>query len=577
MLLTCAGQSSCSIKVNGTSIIDQCQYNAYVNDYLYASYQCYDRYVALSNNSLTRGVVSYVVVVIDFIGIIILLSTLILIKRDQGRVKKLFLENYISISHYTVHLKNMSIKKGDLYQTLNDLILHLQKVLKDEVSFNEVQFYEPTLKLNSGSFIYDINYPIINTSMLHMLLEKEELVKNHEDCVKNYYHFKRISNQKKTFEYSNKVKILKEKIVKLQYKMSQYREEDDIDKIEDLYLTFTDIKRPQYFTEIYRKNKCTRCCYIFCCQSKKIKHLYFKGEWLDVNYSPDVPSNIKWQNMTYPKCKSFMLKLVSIIISLIVIIAGLAVIVYGKQFQNSLNDQFDNNINCNFIDYTTNSVMTEYQDNTLSNRAKVQVYCFCSNLFKKQGYTTTFNYLFSNISTYPCRNWMIAYFQYLGMNYGIIITIPIINAVLKTVIELLTQLEKNKSVVTDKLSNLIKISIAQFFNSAISILIINARVKEVIDFDKTFPVFTGLYPDFNSAWFYDVGTTIVFAMVLNVFLPHVGNLLFACFTCCRRVCESGNLNGKHSKIFIRSSFNSLYVGPEYRIDLRYAAVQFSWF
>jgi len=39
------------------------------------------------------------------------------------------------------------------------------------------------------------------------------------------------------------------------------------------------------------------------------------------------------------------------------------------------------------------------------------------------------------------------------------------------------------------------------------------------------PVFNGNYPEFNSAWFANIGKTLCLTLVINIFSPHASKLL----------------------------------------------------
>jgi histidinol dehydrogenase len=61
-------------------------------------------------------------------------------------------------------------------------------------------------------------------------------------------------------------------IIKLQEKIIEANK-NELDNIKEVFITFKNQKLTNFYDEVYRKNKCDRCCYIFCCQFKKIKHL----------------------------------------------------------------------------------------------------------------------------------------------------------------------------------------------------------------------------------------------------------------------------------------------------------------
>ena len=58
---------------------------------------------------------------------------------------------------------------------------------------------------------------------------------------------------------------------------------------------------------------------------------------------------------------------------------------------------------------------------------------------------------------------------------------------------------------------------AQFFNTAILLLIVNANLKEI--WHPLGSILAGIYPDFTSAWYREVGSLFAKAMCINIIQP----------------------------------------------------------
>ena len=99
-----------------------------------------------------------------------------------------------------------------------------------------------------------------------------------------------------------KILKLKEQLEEKQREMDEIKikikEKSDITDVKEVYITFRNYNIARYFVEKYRKTKCQRCQMLCCCQGDQINHLYYKGEWLNLTFAKDEPSNIKWQNIT---------------------------------------------------------------------------------------------------------------------------------------------------------------------------------------------------------------------------------------------------------------------------------------
>ena len=131
-----------------------------------------------------------------------------------------------------------------------------------------------------------------------------------------------------------------------------------LEHIEDIFVSYVDPNEAYYIYRLYKRTKSNRFWVFFCCHGYKIKHLYYKNKWLDIQYCPDEPSNIKWINMTYSNTKRFFLKLLSLSIAIFLILIGFGVVIAGKYLQEELTSNFNPNINCDYVDEDITKVIS---------------------------------------------------------------------------------------------------------------------------------------------------------------------------------------------------------------------------
>ena len=116
----------------------------------------------------------------------------------------------------------------------------------------------------------------------------------------------------------------------------------------------------------------------------------------------------------------------------------------------------------------------------------------------------------------------------------------------------------------------------QFINSLVIIVLVNsslARFQESkLEWLKQFPFFTGEFKDLNPEWFYMVGVTISFYMILNVFTPHIAVYIVFLIKIIQRCCDKCCSKNKLSSILTKEEYFDLYVGPEFSIGARYAQI-----
>jgi hypothetical protein len=466
------------------------------------------------------------------------------------KIKLKNLEKVNKIGYKKIANKNKKEKK-DENEELNN----------NQFDFNDNDFNVDEINLDNFNDFFDIekeNENIINSNENEILKIKEKPKipkKNKIEYLKIIYDLKKTK--------SDLTEIIK-KIKNLGDKSKQ--------NINDIFVTFLEPRYASFIYNTYNKSRLSRFWTIFCCNYKSIKHLYYKGSWLTIHKNPDNPSNIKWQNMLISPSSRICSNIISIFFSIILILCGVGIVISLKIFEGTVNEEFDSDINCNFVTFEINSVIKEYNDLLKTKRNKILSYCFCSDLFYKKGITETINYNFPSTKVAPCKDWLNAFVKNNLIKLIITIAIPISNALLNLFLTLLTSFEKNKNFSRDQTSNMNKIYISQFINTGLIILIININVREVKRWNKGFPILTGDYDDLSISWFRNVGTTINLALIFTIFAPILEGLLEFLYICIRRKWDSGSMIGRGSKISNQNSFYRLYVGPELKIDKRYAEV-----
>jgi len=87
------------------------------------------------------------------------------------------------------------------------------------------------------------------------------------------------------------------------------------------------------------------------------------------------------------------------------------------------------------------------------------------------------------------------------------------------------------------------------------------------------PVFNGTYPEFNSAWFANIGKTLCLTLLINIFSPHASKLLLPLIKVFKRWTDRGcqkkiwksKSEGEvdydvRTKMVIQDDLNMLYTG-----------------
>jgi len=589
--------SKCELNVESSYIFQNCPIANFSKN-MYVRYLCLDRFIELGSSKIDRTSLNYLIVYIDVAGIIVLLITIIIILKDTKKVKKIYKKKNKVINQFTIHIKDVSWNFKEFDWKMNNLAKHLEQIIENGIKDNEGKElqqiglgeindqYRETNRENDielsdmsksqkDSFIYEINYPYIGDKKLNLILEREKLISEFKEEKIALDQMIDLNDRKDELKIVIKTGKLEKKRKKIEKIISSLGDDEDIKnlRINDIFITFTHPRYRKYLYKTYDKTKCTRCCYIFCCKYKKIKHLYFEDKWININRNPDNPSNIKWENMLLTRTKKCFSKSISILLAFFLILIGFMFIVLGKYYQEVLNKEFNLQIDCNFVPIdNVNEVYQEYRAN-IPERNKLKIFCYCKNLADSKGYPFTYDYQFPvDKNIFPCQKFVNSVLAYNSLTYLIMFMIPLINSVITVSLTLLTSLEKNNNLTQDKSSNMIKIFIGQFINTGLLLLIVNTRIDVIKQWSNDFPIFTGAYGDFSPAWFLNIGCTIFFTMIISIVTIHLGPVILAGIKFLFRCLDSGNQIGVGSKKNVTTAFMKLYVGPELPIDARYAQV-----
>lgn len=165
-----------------------------------------------------------------------------------------------------------------------------------------------------------------------------------------------------------------------------------------------------------------------------------------------------------------------------------------------------------------------------------------------------------------------AKFTMLINNQSVTIGIVAINFILRMIIiKLIIYIGKDtESEQTRLIAN--GVFIVQFFNTALLLLMVNANLSEQGSIFSLISRERGM-PDFNSQWFNDIGTTLVGAMLFNVYWPVVEFFVFfgmrSTFRCLDR---SLTCNSERTKKTTLQQYVELYSGPVFFIHYKYSSI-----
>ena len=106
------------------------------------------------------------------------------------------------------------------------------------------------------------------------------------------------------------------------------------------------------------------------------------------------------------------------------------------------------------------------------------------------------------------------------------VAVTIVNSMLKMIIKAISSFERPASFIELQKKVAEKVFVAQFFNTAVSSLVINAALPELVAgipiLSST--VFNGTHRDFDQSWYQQIGGPLMITMLINTVGPIGGNL-----------------------------------------------------
>lgn len=116
---------------------------------------------------------------------------------------------------------------------------------------------------------------------------------------------------------------------------------------------------------------------------------------------------------------------------------------------------------------------------------------------------------------------------------------------------------------------------AQYFNTAIILLLTNANFENTVFKFAPAWVTKGIYSDFHTRWYFETGNLIVQTMLIFAIFPYLNFFIYYILSYFFRALDAGPLyfkkNEKEFKTKLSSvqAFVETYAGPEFDLYYRY--------
>lgn len=334
----------------------------YLN-YIYLSYKCSNKTdIEFFSSTITRNSYQTFLTLIDIISIQIIFLIILSILHYQNRVFALFKSKFYHLNDYTVHIKNLKLNGKRHLIEINNFLEHLYNIMIRDLNKNEEKIEKTKPHENPQNkmdlLLYELNYSWASSKKLSIINEKMKYVNLHSDTLLKYEYAKRVNYEHEYYPLELKMKKYKGEVLKSQYQL-KFMKEDEINTIDDLFLTFTEKKHATRMINYYKRNAFSRFCIrYFCCAGNTINHLYYNNKWLDVDESTPEVNTINWVNMTYSSNKRVLRKTLIWLFMVILFFVSLFLAYLLIYFQSSFVFTYPYELECDSIneaDYIYNN------------------------------------------------------------------------------------------------------------------------------------------------------------------------------------------------------------------------------
>ncbi|KAE9115247.1 hypothetical protein PF010_g9399 [Phytophthora fragariae] len=318
---------------------------------------------------------------------------------------------------------------------------------------------------------------------------------------------------------------------------------------------------------------------------------YYKrlhGKRLRFRPAPD-PTDIIWGNLHHPFFERVFRQLIVALITLAVLFVSFILIFIAKEQKSKLDRQFGRPTSC--PSSVLKADVMQDEQNKVSGLVpyKALVECYCKNFlvdhsFRSMMYENFFNPETGQDETL-CRSWATTYLTTQVLSIASVLLVVAVNLLLARILNGLVAMEKHHTHSSLVVSRVTKVFLAQFCNTALLMLAINANAN-YFSSSPTVPetgtstggfslgslqVLNGEYADFSADWYNDVGVALMLTMIINSFSTHAYLLVNYIMLKARRFVDRGySFDHSLTKQDTQRDLEALYRGPKFDLAARYA-------
>ena len=254
------------------------------------------------------------------------------------------------------------------------------------------------------------------------------------------------------------------------------------------------------------------------------KTLMFKDKKISVSVAPP-PSDILWENLEHKPRHLCIRRTLSMIGVMLVI--GITYVIVNQssslRLRHAANTKLPSFSDCKMAgDFFLNNTYDVCQVNNTD--------LFCTQCHQNNGLSGMLEFGLNDEKCSGSGGFARSYAM--SQTYSIIgsVIVVVANQSLRTIMKFLSDFEQFSSVTSTSKALASKFFIAQFINTAIVLLVVNAAIANEDVFAwifapfKLIGMFQGEFDDFSNEWYASVGTPLLITLGLNAVTPHIAPL-----------------------------------------------------
>lgn len=269
------------------------------------------------------------------------------------------------------------------------------------------------------------------------------------------------------------------------------------------------------------------------------------------------------------------------LITLAVLFVSFILIFLAKLQKTKLEREFGRPTSCPVGVTKDDVIQDEREKQTGLVPYKALVECFCKNALATESFASMTHEAFVvNAETgeraFYCKTWATSFVTTQFFSFLSVLMVVFINVLLAKILNVLVGMEKHHTESSQVVSRVIKVFLAQFCNTALLMVMINANLNYFLDNSSKFefsslPILNGKYSDFTPAWYNDVGVALMLTMIINTFSPHVYVVVNYLSLELRRCYDrSFSFDYSLTRQDTQRDLDALYRGPKFDLAARYA-------